>query len=547
MMTTVVKRWAALVAALGAILVGALGCDNDCASVFRCPSIDNTSSATSSGTGASGGASGSAGSAGTGGGYACPEDPSDGEVREECGIWVSATRGDDMNPGTQAAPVKTIATAIALTMGPLKRIYACGEEYAERVALPAGVSLFGGFSGCSGAGAWTYQENAARAMISGPPDVPALWLLEGDYKHTSLIAEVVIKSPDAKEPGGSSIAVFAPELSRAEFRRCDIQAGKGADGTDGDPGNHNALPAQSGLVGMDGSDACLMDPGKGGVAPFFQCEDGTQTIGGKGGSGGEMLAEGGEDGFPAPNMNPQGYGAGGKGEDPAQGTACTGGINGAQGQKGEDGLGGPGDLKHMGQITLDGHYIGVAGTDGTPGAPGQGGGGGGGSRGKLAVCGAAPPGGAGGGSGGTGGCGGRPGRGGQAGGSSFGIAARGVGLTVAVTVRIVTGNGGKGGNGGKLQKGGSGAFPGKGGMSFGGAGGIKGGCTGGAGGLGGNGGNGGGGRGGHSIAIAATEGAGVVDFIAMKILGEAGPGGDSDSAAGKGAPGTVGNSLPFDN
>src|SRR5262249_11745131 len=58
----------------------------------------------------------SAGGTGGSGGTApmCPDDPADGPVSEECGIWVSASLGNDENAGTQAAPVKSLAHAIEL-------------------------------------------------------------------------------------------------------------------------------------------------------------------------------------------------------------------------------------------------------------------------------------------------------------------------------------------------------------------------------------------------------------------------------------------------
>ncbi len=75
----------------------------------------------------------------------CPADPADGPVRPDCGIWVSASRGQDSSPGTQESPVQTLAQAIVLAQAGPKRVYACGETYAEPVRLPSGVSLFGGF------------------------------------------------------------------------------------------------------------------------------------------------------------------------------------------------------------------------------------------------------------------------------------------------------------------------------------------------------------------------------------------------------------------
>jgi hypothetical protein len=530
--------WAVLITIASALV----GCDDSCRTYFTCkdlviPSIVSGASGTG-GDGGIGGTGGMSGTGGTDGGYACPEDPSDGEVREECGVWVSATHGDDTNAGTQTAPFKTIAAAIEAAKIGTKRIYACGEEYLEAVALPAGVSLFGGFWGCSGPGRWFYEEKAARAIISGPPDVPALTLQEG--VETSLLAEIVVKAPDAKEPGGSSIAVFALDDAKADVRRSRFQAGNGADGADADPDNHNALPAQDGADGHPGFDACQMNPAVGGAPTFVVCEDGSSSTGGEGGKGSDMSPTDGAPGFPQ-DPNQPGQGAGGKAEN---GLACTAGIGGAQGQKGVDGLGGFAD----GRLTKDGRYIGADGGDGKAGTPGQGGGGGGGALGTAMFCGLMPPGGGSGGSGGSGGCGGRGGKGGQAGGSSFGIAARGTGISLD-HVDIETAKGGNGGKGGGLQPGGMGGSPGPGGMGVGGFNGLKAACGGGIGGPGGNGGNGGGGRGGHSILVAEAQGANVKLGVVTKVYGKEGGGGDGGSLmmdAGRGKDGWSGGQRTFE-
>src|SRR5215212_9768117 len=91
-------KWTLCAARWAAVAAGSAGCDNSCYTYFTCPDPMGTTGA--SGTGGTGG------SGGSGGGYACPEDPADGEVREECGVWVSATHGGDTNAGTQAAPLK---------------------------------------------------------------------------------------------------------------------------------------------------------------------------------------------------------------------------------------------------------------------------------------------------------------------------------------------------------------------------------------------------------------------------------------------------------
>ncbi len=492
-----------------------LGCDTSCRATLTCP-WDVPS----------GGEEGGGGS----GAPLCPDDPKDGPVDESCGVWVSASLGDDAGEGTQAAPVRTIAAAIALASKASFRIYACGEVYSEPVGLPSGTSLFGGFDCHDG---WSYAGTAKRVTLqSGVPGVVPLTLLPGDA--ASLVRDVSVIAADAAAPGGSSIAVLALPDSKADLQRADVTAGDGADGQDGEDGNHNAPPAPSGLPGKPGVAACVMNPAPGGEAVLLACPDGTTSIGGEGGDAGELAANGGGAGVPIPAANPQGLGLGGHGEDLAQGTSCTPGIGGAPGAEGQNGPG----AASAGRLTSNG-YLGTAGSDGKPGAPGQGGGGGGASAGK-ATCGAAPHGGASGGSGGTGGCGGRAGKGGQPGGSSIGMASLGSRLTVN-QIRIVTGKGGRGGQGGAGQPGGQGGLPAPGGAGINAQDPMKPGCGGGIGGYGANGGHGGGGHGGHSSAMAATKDTlpiyGVSYDFSLGQPGAGGLGGDPASIEQQGDQG----------
>lgn len=483
-------------------------------------------------TGGASGEAGAGGEGGAGGGPDCPGDPTDGEVLEGCGVWASSSMGDDANAGTRDFPVKTLSKALELAAqdgGPM-RVYACGEVFSEAVEIK-GISLFGGFDCTNG---WTYAGTMKRAEIRAPVALAAMKLLASD--RFAELGDLRVIASDAVDPGASSIAVFALQGSRARFRRVEVIAGKGADGADGEPGHHSGHPAQKGLAGINGADACTMAAGLGGAGVLTVCEDGSESLSGQGGDGGAAGANDGLNGFPWPAMNPQGKGAGGKGEDAVTGESCTPGYSGAHGADGQDGFGamGRGVLSEAG-------YFGARGGDGTPGLPGQGGGGGGASLG--ANCLPAPFGGAGGGSGGSGGCGGKGGQGGQAGGSSIGFALLSDDIYFQ-DGRIVSVDAGNGGNGGALQPGGQGGLPGYGGLGSGAAAGAKSGCAGGVGGKGGNGGNGGGGQGGHSVTVLHPLG---VELFTMKPIervygkeGKGGVGGDVDSFPQKGADGYSG-------
>ena len=435
---------------------------------------------------------GSSSGGGTGGttttGPLCPDDPADGPVAEECGIWVSASQGKDTNPGTQGAPVATLAHAIELAdAGPL-RVYACGETWNEAPKIPSGVSLHGGFDCDAG---WKYVGDAKRAKLLASEGI-AIRILKTGHTEGGSLTDFYVEAPDATEPGGSSVPFQKESDQPFRIARCEFRSGNGAKGADGEPGDPNDAPAAPGMPGTNGADACSGITSKGGASTETVCSMGTSQ-GGAGGDSGPMVAADGQAGTPAGDPA---SGAAGLGEQSAP--QCTAGTPGANGAPGDYGFGGgrvsPNDLGHL----TDTGYIARRGDDGLDGKPGQGGGGGGATFGSAQACGAAKPAGAAGGSGGSGGCGGRGGRGGQGGGGSFGLVLIGSGKLTFGSLHMTVGNGGDGGNGGAPQKGGAGAVPGLGGN---GAGTINTACAGGQGGDGGKGGWGGGGIGGMVAAI----------------------------------------------
>lgn len=469
----------------------------------------------------------------------CPGDPAEAwevDIPAECGLWVSASLGDDSNDGTPGAPLATLGAAAARAVTGGRRVYACAEIFEEAVTWPTGVALHGGFY-CDGHD-WRYGGGLARTTIAPAANEIPFTLLVSIHREPSLLTDLDIEAADATKPGGSSIAVLALTDSRAELRRAKIESGDGADGLDGDDGDHFGAPAKEGLHGNDGAAACTGPIGAGGEQVALDCGD-DASFGGQGGHGGELVANPGDDGEPAPTPNPQGFGLGGKAEDPAAGLFCTPGIGGAAGKDGEPGLGGTWPPR----LTAAG-YEGVWGGDGQRGRAGQGGGGGGASAGNAACGGGSRlHGGAGGGSGGTGGCGGKGGRGGQPGGASIGLALLTDGFVLR-DVDIAAGNGGRGGRGGIPQQGGQGGLPGIGGAGSPAAGGPHPACVGGAGGYGGDGGHAGGALGGSALAI-AYAGTQPPDLSGTKDLahgeiGLGGPGSDPSLSSANGEPGRNG-------
>ncbi len=506
----VARRWAGLAGVLlgtGAAL-GSLGCTYTCEDTFTCLPLEPP----------------------------CPEDPAEavgGRVPARCGLWVSASLGDDGNDGSQEAPLATLGEAAARASTGPRRVYACAEGFNEAITWPAGVSLHGGFF-CTDLD-WQYGGGHEPTIVTAPADEIPLTLGGSVHPEPSMLTDLKVIAEAAKKPGGSSIAVLALSDARAEIRRSKLESGNGADGADGDDGDHFGNPAKDGLHGNNGAAACTGAIGIGGEMVALACDE-DASFGGQGGHGGELAANAGDDGEVAPAPNPQGFGLGGHGEDLAAGLFCTSGLGGAAGKDGDPGLGGAWPA----QLTAAG-YVGAWGADGKPGRAGQGGGGGGASAGNAA-CGAVVHGGAGGGSGGAGGCGGKGGRGGQPGGASIGLAML-TDAIVMMNVDIFAGNGGDGGRGGVPQQGGQGGLPGIGGAGLQAAGGPNPGCVGGGGGYGGDGGHAGGGLGGASLAIAYV-GAQAPSTASVGLhngqAGKGGAGSDASLSSARGQDGKTG-------
>ena len=444
------------------------------------------------------------------------------ELDASCGVFVSAT-GDDGATGTQEKPVQSLKQAMTLALGGKKRIYACAEEFAGAVELPAGLTVYGGLDCSKTPRSWLYVGDKTKTTITADAEEVPLTLASG--KGTKLF-DLHVLAKAAVNAGGSSIALVADHAS-AEISGCLFEAGDGQAGAQGKP---YASAAAAGATGVQGGDACSMNTVAGGDPVSSLC--GTpDSSSGLGGSGTSVSGGNGSSGLPDGSMN---FGAG------EGGSACT---TGKKGNDGIPGIPGPG-ATGLGAIAKDG-FSGVIGTPGVLGPPGQGGGGGGGAKGGIGVgkcLAAGMAGGAAGGSGGSGGCGGAGGKGGNPGGSSIALLSLGSTLTFAA-VMLTTGKGGNGGDGGPGQDGGNGGTQGAGGTVVG-MNGLNPGCAGGPGGLGGTGGTGGGGIGGHSIAIAFT-GAEPPKSGWMATTGPFGAGGLGGNAASAGAPGVKANTQVF--
>jgi hypothetical protein len=492
----------AFAVALGVITVG----------LASCSTMERDFNATSSGASSGPGGGGDAG---------CDPARSPGEdacvITNELGVFVE-DGGNDLNPGTKVAPVKTIAKAMELAGASGKRVYACAQAFNEPVVIPAGMELFGGLD-CENGWGWIGAD--AKTTIATGPDVIPATLLEGE--RPTRLDDFWIQAAGATVPGGSSIALIASGV-KTELVRCTIVAGDAMPGEDGEDAPASPAPAgPPGAMAPNGPPCIAGVPALPGGPPT-QNPECPASIGGKGGDSFAGAGQPGTAGLPE-----LGGGAGGE-------PYCTAGGDGADGPQGVVGAG----AASPGILTSEG-YAGQAGGDGTAGDPAQGGGGGGGHNGGF--CGGMPAAGSPGGGGGAGGCGGAGGAGGRPGGSSIAIASVGASLTLT-DVSLTAGNGGPGGAGGDAQPGGEGGPGGLPGFSPS----FPQACPGGKGGIGGSGGPGGGGAGGHSLGVAYTGPEPSQTNVAFTggLAGVGGPGGSGNAFNNAGVDGSavVAQALP---
>ena len=261
--------------ALGAVVfaAGCFSASKDCWRTLTC-------GPDSGGGGGAGGAGGAPDA-----GMRCIADPSTASAIDDCGIFVSSSRGDDKNPGTRDAPVRTIGLALKLAAEAEQRVYACAELFSEAVVMPSGFTLFGGLDCQNG---WAYSGASTRTMIKPLESAIALTFLKGEH-GLSLVTDVHAEGPNASAPGASSIAVLAREGSEVELRRCALVANHGAAGWPGEPGDEHNMPGGAGTPGKPGADACSADMVSGGAQVKTSC-GGLTSIGAQGEMGGLLPA-----------------------------------------------------------------------------------------------------------------------------------------------------------------------------------------------------------------------------------------------------------------
>ncbi|MGK3962078.1 hypothetical protein WMF38_54365 [Sorangium sp. So ce118] len=433
---------------------------------------------------------------------ACLEALAEHRALEGCGVFATPPMFADSfgGSGTMADPAITLGRAIELARTGRRRVFACGGwSFPEDVVLPSGIDLVGGFDCRNG---WIYDEGTPAFLLTpnkgGPVSisvVPDDGERQGLDDGISTITDLLLWIVNATRDGTSTVGIVVQQNAALELVRGHIKtigpAGRGFDADTYMPDRSDR--ARDGTDGSPGGDACSADTVPGGAAVTTLCDDGSMSIGGKGGDGHADRGDDGTSGAPLPSPNPSGAGLGGAAATSQ--APCEAGKQGAQGVAGARGRGG----RRAGTFTVKG-WVGEAGTDGGDGTPATGGGGGGGARGGTLACSAPPNGGRSGGSGGGGGCGGKGGRGGGYGGGSIGVIAFDARVTLR-DVHIQTHEGGYGGFGQAGQDGGYGGQPGRAAEAQEHGSALRA-CDGGPGGRGGHGGLGGGGAGGPSVGIA---------------------------------------------
>jgi hypothetical protein len=464
----------------------------------------------------------SVGDAEAGGGCDPSQTPHDSPcaLDEAYGVFVSPA-GADTNPGTRAAPLRTIGHGMDVAKAAGKRVYVCEGSFDEPLTVSAardGIGVYGALD-CT---TWSYGA-AHRVVVA--PSRPGFVLALTGLQTGATFEDVEFDAQGAPpgSAGASSVAVFAFSSRNVDFHRVTMVAGSATDGSpgvspagasvDGGAAASNwagTPPDYAELNGLAGSDA------GGAPARTCTCADQSSSTGGAGG---------GPLNVPTPTAGSPSYGDGGAGAGGLNAAVC--GNGGSPSANGGDAPPNAADAPStsLGTCSANGWTPGssVAGSDGRPGQ-----GGGGGGNGRLSN--------GSGGGGACGGCGGAGGKPGLGGGSSMALLAceSNVTLTACVLTAQAAGRGGAGGNGEAGQAGGSPGSPSGAGVGVG--------CPGGAGGAGAGGNGGQGGPGGLSVGIGYAGAPPTLDGVAVPQAashpgitvggaGAGGPGGSKGAAA----------------
>ena len=162
-------------------------------------------------------------------------------VNDECGVFVSSSQGDDGNEGSKAKPFATIAAA--LQNAPGKTIYLCNETFTGKVEISGSTNIYGGLD-CTAE--WVYGGDTARSTLTADAGAIPLRVRAGN----ALTAfNLKVLAADAKEKGGSSIAILVEGGGSLDLSKSDAEAGNGAPGEDAMDMEGMATSGQPGVDG----------------------------------------------------------------------------------------------------------------------------------------------------------------------------------------------------------------------------------------------------------------------------------------------------------
>ncbi|MEO5725870.1 MAG: hypothetical protein ABI134_12675, partial [Byssovorax sp.] len=134
-------------------------------------------------------------------------------IRDECGVFAQAdAAGDGGGDGTQAAPYKSLQSAINAAQKSRKRVYACSNAttpFKEAVTVSAPVEVYGGFE-CGVGWVW---NTSTRSLITGDTQQVSLTLTSS--AGGARIEGFKITSASATVKGTSSVAVAVDDITAA--------------------------------------------------------------------------------------------------------------------------------------------------------------------------------------------------------------------------------------------------------------------------------------------------------------------------------------------
>ncbi|MCW5809282.1 MAG: DUF1565 domain-containing protein, partial [Deltaproteobacteria bacterium] len=182
-----------------------------------------------------------------------------------CEAIYVAKSGNDAAPGSQQAPVRSIAIAISKAgqANPKKVVFVQQGVYTESIVMSPGVSVFGGFDDL-----WKQNSAVKTEIVGASPAVT----FEAIAEPTKL-DRVTVRATDAIGLGDSSFAVAISTSVMIELSDVVIEAGIGAAGVDG----------TNGMIGANGSAGLTGRPGVERSGGLF-CDFNPIPAGGAGGA-----------------------------------------------------------------------------------------------------------------------------------------------------------------------------------------------------------------------------------------------------------------------